>query len=165
RAGRKRAGARVRPAGHFFGMSAGHSSTRVPGTFSTSTCPLRSSTGPRGASSRSVRTRLSFATARYLSPARTCSAQRRKKRTAKTASARNARIATRNASCGVSRYASPTRGSPGRKRPGRAALAKETHLADTVAKLERREDPADQRVHRQREHEVEEKGKRKAVRD
>ena len=58
-----------------------------------------------------VRTRLSFARARYLSPASTCSAQSRRKSTAKTASATKPIIATRKASCGVRRYGSSTRGS------------------------------------------------------
>jgi len=47
-------------------------------------------------------------------------------------------MATRSASCGVSRYGSATRGSPGRKRRfGATRSAKEAHLADAVAELER----------------------------
>src|SRR4051812_26698288 len=85
---------------------------------------------------------------------------------AKSASARKPRTATRRASCGVSRYGSETRGSPGRKRRlGVPRSAKETHLPDAVAELERREQPPDQRIHRQRQDEVQEQCTRHAVRD
>jgi hypothetical protein len=43
--------------------------------------------------------------------------------------------------------------------------AKETHLADAVAELERREHPPDQRVHRQRQDQVEEQRAGNAVQD
>ena len=100
----------------FFGRSAGQSSMLVPSVFLTSTRPSRSRISPRCASIGSLRTRLLFACARYLSPERTCSAQRRRNSTAKIVSARKPSTATRSASCGVSRYGSSTRGSPGRKR-------------------------------------------------
>src|SRR5581483_1710822 len=138
------------------------SSTRVPATFVTSTCPSRSRISPRGASMSSVRTRLSFACARYVSPDSTCSAQRRRKSTANTLSVRKARIATRNASCGVRRYGSETRGSPGRNRP-LPRSAKETHLAHAVAELLRREQAARERINGQRQQQVEQQRARHAA--
>ncbi len=68
--------------------------------------------------------------------------------------------------CGVSRYGSSTRGSPGRNRPPRGAglLAKEAHLPHTVAELLRREEPPHQRVDRQREEQVEQQAERQGVR-
>ena len=52
---------------------------------------------PRGASTRIVRVRLLFASARYLSPESTCRYQRRKKITANITRATPPRIATRRA--------------------------------------------------------------------
>ena len=63
--------------------------------------PLRSTIWPRGASTLTSRTRLSLASARYLSPDSTCRYQRRKKMIANSTSAIPPRIATRSASCGV----------------------------------------------------------------
>src|SRR5271170_124477 len=97
---------------------------------------------------RIVRTRLSFASARYLSPESTWSAQRRRKSTAKMASATKPRIATRSASCGVSRYGSSTRGSDGRKRRD-SRSAKEAHLVDTVVHVGRREEAPHERIDRE----------------
>ena len=97
---------------------------------------------PRGASTWIVRTKFVFASSRYLVPESTCSAQSRRKSTAKTASATKPRIATRSASWGVSRYGSSTRGSAGRNRRERGSLAKEPHLVDAVEHVDGREEPA-----------------------
>ena len=79
--------------------------------------PRRSRIGPRGASTRMRRSWFDCAAFRYSSPDSTWSDQRRKNRTTKTRSANAPRIATRSASCGVSRCGSRTRGSGGRNRP------------------------------------------------
>src|SRR5579862_63534 len=149
----------LRWAGQLFGRSAGQSSTRVPGTLLTSVWPSRSRIGPRGASIISVRTRLSFACERYLLTARTWSAQRRRKSTAKIASATAPRTPTRSASCGVRRYGSSTRGSGGRNRRG-GELAKQPYLVDAVGQLVRWEEPAHERVDRQREDQVQQQVRR-----
>src|SRR5262249_33248992 len=159
----ERCSSSARRARVFLGRSAGQTSMLVPSVFLTSTRPSRSRIRPRCASIGSVRTRLSFAFARYLSPARTCSAQRRRKSTANTASARNPSTATRSASCGVRRYGSSTRGSRGRKRRLRGSsgpLAKETHLVRAVANLDRREQPAHEAVDRPGQEEVPEELRR-----
>src|SRR5436190_8114921 len=133
----------------FFGRSAGQMSMLVPSVFLTRTRPSRSSMSPRCASIGSVRTRLLFALARYLSPESTWSAHSRSKSTANTVSARKPSTATRRASCGVRRYGSSTRGSRGRKRRLRGSsclLPKETHLVRAVGDLDRREQPAHEAV-------------------
>src|SRR5215213_2302509 len=63
---------------------------------STRTSPLRSRMSPRGAITLYSRVRLFFASARYLSPSRTCRFQSRKKRTAKRATAMPPITATRS---------------------------------------------------------------------
>src|SRR6476620_10173074 len=84
---------------------------------------MRSTIVPRGASRRTVRIWLFSAAFSYLVPERIWSDQRRRKRTAKTASAIAARIATRSAIFGVKRYGSSTRGSRGSNRPCRPPVA------------------------------------------
>ena len=74
---------------------------RRPGGCARYSSPLRSTILPRGAWMRSSRTRLTRASARYLSPDSTCRYQRRKKTIANSASATPPKIATRSASCGV----------------------------------------------------------------
>src|SRR5919201_5766300 len=64
----------------------------------------------------------------------------RRNRTAKTTNATVPRIAIRNASCGVRRYGSSTRGSPGRKR----ILGKELNLGVLDSRLRPEEPPADE---------------------
>jgi hypothetical protein len=83
---------------------------------------MRSTIDPRGASRRTVLSWLFRAAFSYFVPERIWSDQSRRKRTAKTASAIVARIATRNAIFGVKRYGSSTRGSRGRKRPALVAV-------------------------------------------
>src|SRR6266566_6224062 len=136
----------------FFGRSAGQSSMLVPSVFLTSTRPSRSRISPRCASIGSLRTRLLFAWARYLSPESTCSAHRRRNSTAKMVSARKPSTATRSASCGVSRYGSSTRGSPGRKRL--RFSAKQAHLVGAVGQLGRREQAPHEPVERPGEEQV-----------
>src|SRR5256885_882813 len=58
-------------------MPAGESSTDVTGLFVTRMLPFASTIGPRGASTRTVRTWLACARAAYCEPESTCSAQSR----------------------------------------------------------------------------------------
>src|SRR5438270_143067 len=96
--------------------------TAIERTELTSTLPLESRISPRGAGTSILRTKLTFACARYLSPESTCRYQRRKKTIANIASAKLPRTATRNASWGVrgGRLSSgtwiitPRSGGPGR---------------------------------------------------
>src|SRR5215216_6680433 len=134
--------------------------TAWPAALPTRTAPLRSRIGPRGACSRTVRSWLFCAACRYCGPERIWSAQRRRKSTAKTPSRITPRIASRNATCGVSRYGSATRGSGGRKRlDGERgspvpALAKESHRGEPLEPVRAAEEPADERVDRQREQQI-----------
>src|SRR5207247_10926613 len=125
---------------------------------STTLRPFRSRIGPRNAGTRISRAWLFRAASRYVVPERTSSAHSRKKSAPKTASATAPTIAIRNASCGVRRYGSSTRGSGGRNLllPARCpALAKEAHLADPTGGLTRREEPPAEAVDRQRQEDVE----------
>ena len=83
------------------GISSGRTLTARPTRLSTSTRPSRSRISPRGASTLISRTRLLFASARYLSPDRIWRYQSRKKMIANMTSAKPPMTATRNASCGV----------------------------------------------------------------
>ena len=84
-------------------MPAGESSTDVTGLFVTRMLPFASTIGPRGASTRTVRTWLACARAAYCEPESTCSAHRRMSSAAKPITTSAPRIATRRASFGVSR--------------------------------------------------------------
>src|SRR5712691_128061 len=112
-----------------FGRSEGQICTAVPATLVTSTCPLRSMIGPRGACKRTSRRWLFCAARRSCSPFKICNDQRRRKSTANTATASIPRIPIRTASFGVRRYGSSTRGSGGRKRRDRTRLAKQAYLS------------------------------------
>src|SRR3954471_6738553 len=158
-----------RRAGHFFGRSAVQSCTAVAARFVTTVRPFRSSTGPRGASRGIERNWLFRAACRYCGPESTWSDQRRKNRIPKTAIATPPRIAILIASCGVSRNGSATPGVGGRNgreplpfdegrrrllRPGRTpVLAKQLHLLEPTRR--RAEEPAAERVDRQRQDQVE----------
>ena len=121
--------------------------------FPTRMLPLRSRITPRGASTRTVRSRLFCAARRYCSPESTCSAQRRRKRMAKMPSATAPRIARRSASFGVRRYGSTTRGSGGRNAgEPLPRLAKEPHLLR--GPLGAAEHAPHERVDREREDQV-----------
>src|SRR4029450_2777371 len=137
------------------GRSAGQICTAGALAFSTRPRPQRSSIGPRGASVRITRSWLFCAATRYWFPDSTCSAQSRKKRTAKAASVRKPRIPIRKTSCGVSRYGASTRGSRGRKRPGRIGTGRLANELDLRRPRGGREQAPDQCEDRQRQQEVE----------
>src|SRR4029453_2783250 len=104
--------------------------------------------GPRSASVDLGWSRLSCAVRRNSFPERTWSDQSRTKRTPNAARTRNPRIPIRKRSCGVSRYGTSTRGSRGRKRPGRIGtgrLANELHLRRALGRLEQQLDEGEDR--------------------
>src|SRR5262245_34725947 len=102
-----------------------------------------------------TRSWLFCAATRYWFPDSTWSAQRRKKSTANAASVRKPRIPMRKTSCGVSRYGASTRGSRGRKRPGRIGVARLANELDFRWPRGRREQAPDEREHRQRQEQIE----------
>src|SRR6202022_976611 len=96
---------------------------------------------------------------RYCEPDSTCSAQSLRKRTPNTPSATTPRIATRSAIFGVKRHGSSTRGWCGRKRREETrGSAKQSHLL-RLEPLERRQQPAHQRVYRSGQEQVEEQAR------
>src|SRR5262245_49886517 len=119
--------------------------------------------GPRSASVDFGWSRLSCAVSRNSFPERTWSDQRRTKRTPNAARTRNPRIPSRKRSCGVTRYGASTRGSRGRKRPGRIGtgrLANELHLGRAPGRLEH---PLAEGANREGEEEVERDCRRQLV--
>src|SRR4051794_30555126 len=146
-----------------FGRSLGQTWIAVPATLETSTRPLRSRIGPRGACTRTVRSWLFWAARRYSVPFRTCSAQSRSSSTAKTVSVSIPRTPIRSAIRGVRRYGSAVRGSGGRNRRDLERSAKQPDLGGALGPLGRRQDPPDRGVHRECDQEVEEDGRHERV--
>src|SRR5215210_5494390 len=157
-------------ADHVFGKSSGQRRTIVPGAFVTSGTPFRSRISPRGASILIVLIWLFCAARRYSVPERTWSAQSRKKRTAKTATATTLRTARRTASLGVNRYGVSTRSSGGRNSAGRrrrggtpVVLLKELHLADRLRYVPEVEHPAAEDEDRDRDQQVQQQSRRQRI--
>src|SRR5919201_949536 len=149
------------------GRSFGQISSAVPATFVTRTRPFRSRIGPRGACTGNVRSWLFSAARRYCDPDSTCNAHRRRKRTPNTASASIPRIAIRSVTRGASlNGSSATAGvarTSGRLRVGAWTSDKEVHLLRALAAVERAYHAADERVHGQRQNQVEEDLRRQAI--
>ena len=85
RRARARAARRSAPCRPWAGRTA-RARRRSPGRSSRATCPLRSTIGPRGACTRTVRNEFACAWPTYFVPASTCSAQSRRKSAPKTTS-------------------------------------------------------------------------------
>src|SRR4051812_2916725 len=149
-------------------MSDGQSWTAVAGAFVTSGTPFRSKIRPRCAGTRTERYEFAWAWSTYFVPARTCNAQRRRKRAAKTTSRSTLRIATRTTMRGVGRYGSTTVSAfASARRGGRAVvvLAKELHLGRVVAAVERPQQPAHERVDGRGQDQVQHDRRHDAARD
>src|SRR3954453_3005287 len=137
--------------------------TTSAGTFVTSDRPFWSQIAPRGAGTRTSRRWLFWAARSSCSPFRTCSDQRRRNRTANTASATIPSRPTRRARRGVRRYGSATCGSGGRKRRELTRLAKEPHLAR--GPVARPQEPPSESVDRDRQDQIQEHGREQARED